>query len=192
MGEENLIIFMKKEKIAKQLTKEVDRDVMLADKKWRECIHKYNNPNGGEVADDTMKHYIQTKAMELEEMRQDSNYKPFFKKEIEHFQRGSELVLKKNYCSCLRKGCYCNPLPCCEMSYHASKDPMEDGSGKLKRLGGTNVVESDNRRSAEEVTGEVSCQGSELLHQKMLLFSLNWNLAINKNIQHVTGVKAKE
>jgi hypothetical protein len=114
------------------------------------------------------------------------NYRYYFKKEIPGHQYGADCAIK-NFESHLRKGCLCDPLPCRQMSYLASdKIPQDGGPPKLKRRRGTNVVENNNKYGTRATVDHVSCQLSTLTHKKIMMFTHEFNLKCDANIEHIT------
>jgi hypothetical protein len=126
------------------------------------------------------------------------NYRYYFKREIPGHQYGADGHqygadrAVKNFVSHLRKGCLSDPLPCREMSYLASdKIPQDGGPPKLKRRRGTNVVENNNKYGTRATVDHVSCQRSSLTHKKFMMFTHEFNLKCDANIEHITKKKAR-
>jgi hypothetical protein len=177
---------------------ECGREQLRKYKRYKNAIYNYIPINSSmleAMAKEVQELYKGCKGKDVEEGQKAQysrqNYRYYFKKEIPGHQYGADCAIK-NFESHLRKGCLCDPLPCRQMSYLASdKIPQDGGPPKLKRRRGTNVVENNNKYGTRATVDHVSCQLSTLTHKKIMMFTHEFNLKCDANIEHITKKKAR-
>lgn len=110
---------------------------------------------------------------------------------VGHQRIGTEQAVA-NFVGHAAKGCHSDPFPWRQMAHPKSTTPPRDeGPIELGRRRGTNSVESNNNHGTKAALGDASRQSSILTHRKTLLFVTAHNLKCDKNVEHITNVKAR-
>ena len=178
-------------------TKEAAMEAMYKIPRYKESIYNFIDIKDRErTAKRIEKVYETTKAMDLqyaaEAKAEGRAYKHFFQRAIPSMKQAGTEAAINNLLEHIRKGCFADPLPPFEMSYKASNKPHKDGGPPLlKRRRGPNTVELDNLHSNRRSVGYASRQRSSLTHKRLLLYVSEHNLMCDRNIEHITGKKAR-